>query len=249
MIAHAQKSNFVFRRNGRVHLNRRGRQFSRLLATEVYTSAVVMLDKPCSEVVWRVLATHSIRQFPPSLPLPCFTVCHHISTGLYSSDGSVIAPQSRRGRWGKIKSLPFLGIEPVLPDRPYLTYSLHITNLTVGAQLREVFGVTDYKQGRSANCKFHEPIEWDNKVCRKCVTNDNVHTGWQNMAWKVWSPMSTTGSNSCSVKKSCVLPLKCSDALHTTITIKKDYFSPAFLTSLSLTFRPLMSTIVDVPHR
>ena len=28
-------------------------------------SAIVMLDTPCSEVVWRVLATHSIRQFPP----------------------------------------------------------------------------------------------------------------------------------------------------------------------------------------
>ena len=42
-----------------------------------------MLDTPCSEVVWRVLATHSIRQFPPSLHLPCVTVCHHISIGLY----------------------------------------------------------------------------------------------------------------------------------------------------------------------
>ena len=39
--------------NGRVHLNRPvgGRQFSRLLAAEVYASAVVMLDTPCSEVV------------------------------------------------------------------------------------------------------------------------------------------------------------------------------------------------------
>ena len=40
-MAHAQKPNFVFRRNGRVHLNRRGRQFSRLLAAEVCASAVV----------------------------------------------------------------------------------------------------------------------------------------------------------------------------------------------------------------
>ena len=46
------------------HLNLRGRQFIRLLATEVRASAVVMLDKPCSEVVWRVLATQSIHQFP-----------------------------------------------------------------------------------------------------------------------------------------------------------------------------------------
>ena len=60
-----------------------GGQFSRLLAAEVCPSVVVMLDMPCSEAVWRVLATHSIRQFPPSLPFPCVTLCHHISTGLY----------------------------------------------------------------------------------------------------------------------------------------------------------------------
>jgi hypothetical protein len=64
VMAHAQKPDFVFWRNGRVHLNRRGRQFCRLLAAEVCASAVVMLDTPCSEGVWRVLATHSIRQFP-----------------------------------------------------------------------------------------------------------------------------------------------------------------------------------------
>ena len=64
VMANAQKLDFVFRRNGRVHLNWRDRQFSRLLAAEVCASAVVMLDTPCSEVVWRVLVTHSIRQFP-----------------------------------------------------------------------------------------------------------------------------------------------------------------------------------------
>jgi hypothetical protein len=68
MMAHAQKPYFVFRRNGRVRLNRRGCQFSRLLAAEVCASAVVMLDTPCSEVVWRILATHSIRQFPLHFP-------------------------------------------------------------------------------------------------------------------------------------------------------------------------------------
>ena len=68
------RADFVFRRNGRVHLNWRGRQFSRLLAAEVCALAVVMLDTPCSEVVRRVLATHSIRQFPlrcPSRASPC----------------------------------------------------------------------------------------------------------------------------------------------------------------------------------
>jgi hypothetical protein len=69
-----------------------GRQFSRLLVAEVCASAVVMLDTACSELVWRVLATHCIRHFPPSLPLLSVTVCQHISTGLYtyfSDEGSV----------------------------------------------------------------------------------------------------------------------------------------------------------------
>jgi hypothetical protein len=51
-----------------------GLQFSRLLAAEMCASAVLILDTPCSEVVWRVLATHSIRQFPlhfPSRASPC----------------------------------------------------------------------------------------------------------------------------------------------------------------------------------
>jgi len=51
-----------------------GRQLSRLLGFEVYASTVVMLDTPCSGVMWRVLATHSIRQFPlhfPSRASPC----------------------------------------------------------------------------------------------------------------------------------------------------------------------------------
>ena len=68
------ETHFEFRRNGRVHLIRRGLQFSRLLAAEVCASALVMLDTPCSEVVWRVLATHSVRQFPlhfPSFASPC----------------------------------------------------------------------------------------------------------------------------------------------------------------------------------
>ena len=85
MMAHAQKPDFVFRRKGRVHLNRQGRQFSRLLAAEVCASAVVMLDTPSSEVV---KGTGYPLHLPvsPSLPLPCVTVCHHVSTGLYHID-------------------------------------------------------------------------------------------------------------------------------------------------------------------
>ena len=79
MMAYAQKLDFVFRLNRWVHLNQWGHQFSRLLAPEVCASVVVMLVTPCSEVVLRVLATHSICQFPFTSP----PMCHRISTGLY----------------------------------------------------------------------------------------------------------------------------------------------------------------------
>ena len=67
VMAHAQKPDFIFRRNGRVHLNRRGRQFSRLLAADVCTSACRVCTARaslCSAVMWRLLVTHSILSFP-----------------------------------------------------------------------------------------------------------------------------------------------------------------------------------------
>jgi len=96
VMAHAQKPDFVFWRNGRVHLNRQGRQFSRLLAAKVCASAVVMLHTPSSEVVWRVLATHSIHQFPlhfPSRASPC-AITFQLNTTT-ASEASVTT--SRRG--------------------------------------------------------------------------------------------------------------------------------------------------------
>jgi len=75
VMSHAQKPDFVFRaKRTSPSKSAGGRQFSRLLAAEVCASAVVMLGTPCSEVVWRVLATHSIHQFPlhfPSRASPC----------------------------------------------------------------------------------------------------------------------------------------------------------------------------------
>jgi hypothetical protein len=62
-MAHTQKPDFIFRRNGRVHLNRRGRQFSRLLAGELCTSACRVCTARASlysAVMWRLLVTHSI---------------------------------------------------------------------------------------------------------------------------------------------------------------------------------------------
>ena len=93
MLAHGQKTDFVFRRNGRVHLNRQGRQFSRLLAAEVYASAVVMLDTPCFEVVRRVLASHCIRQFPLHFSSPASPCAITFQTQSTSSSAAVRLPK------------------------------------------------------------------------------------------------------------------------------------------------------------
>ena len=97
-MAHAQKLDLFFPRNGRVHLNRRGRQFSRLLAAEVCASAVVMLDTPCSEKVWRVLATHCIRHFPLHFPTgasPCAITFQPHSNSLPTFRDNLPVPSSR----------------------------------------------------------------------------------------------------------------------------------------------------------
>jgi hypothetical protein len=83
-MAHAQKPDSVFRRNGRVHLNRRGHQFSQLLAAEVCASAVVMLDTPRSEVEWEYWLPTPFSSFPFTSP----PVRHRVQSGfkaLYES--------------------------------------------------------------------------------------------------------------------------------------------------------------------
>jgi len=77
VMAHAQKPDFVFRRNGRVHLNRRGPQFSRLLAAELCTSALVMLGTPRSEVVWEYWLPTQFASFPFTSP----PVRHRVPSG------------------------------------------------------------------------------------------------------------------------------------------------------------------------
>jgi len=109
-MAHAQKPDFIFRRNGRVHLNQRGRQFGRLLAAEVCAWAVVMLNKPCSGVVWRVLATHSIRQFPLHFPSLRHRVPSHFNWTLLSLEMDLASPNMCViGRRCKILTLHAIG--------------------------------------------------------------------------------------------------------------------------------------------
>ena len=77
LMAHAQKPHFVFRLKGWVHLNRRGSQFSRLLAADVCASALVMLDTLGSEVVWEYWLPTPFASFPFTSP----PVRHRVPSG------------------------------------------------------------------------------------------------------------------------------------------------------------------------
>ena len=87
-MAHAQKPDGVFRGNGRVHLNRWGHQFSRLLAAEVCASAFIV-GSTAGYTMFRGSMKGTSYSFhspvSPSLHLPCATMCHHISTGVYTN--------------------------------------------------------------------------------------------------------------------------------------------------------------------
>jgi len=108
-MAHAQKPDFVFLRNGSSPFKSAGgRQFSRLLAAEMCPSAVVMLDTPCSEVVWRVLATHSIRQFLlhfPSCASPCGTITFQLESTYHFSTTTFVAKRNQVLRYTYVACL------------------------------------------------------------------------------------------------------------------------------------------------
>ena len=105
----------------RVHLNRRGRQFSRLLAAEVCASAAVMLDTPCSETVWSVLATHSVRQFPlhfPSRASPCAITFQLESTKVSEEHANSIFRVTKFG-WIVEVAMKLTGSKSVLVPNPF----------------------------------------------------------------------------------------------------------------------------------
>ena len=121
--------------NVEVRLNRRGRQFSRLLAAEVCASAIVMLDTPCSEVVWRVLTTHSIRQFPlhfPSRASPCAITFQLESTQncQWSKRLTLAQPGDLAGstNWK-------MQINMTSPGRLHKLATLHVCNISIATQL------------------------------------------------------------------------------------------------------------------
>jgi hypothetical protein len=67
-MAHAQKPEFVFRRNGRVHLNRRGTSVQSTTGSRAVRISGSNAGYTTFRGSVRVLATHSIRHFPLHFP-------------------------------------------------------------------------------------------------------------------------------------------------------------------------------------
>ena len=99
VMAHAQKPDFVFRRNRRVHFNRRGRQLSRLLAAEVCASVLVMLYKSRSEVVWEYWLPTPYASFPFTSPSVRHRVSSHFNWTLHRCDLET-SWMRRPSQWG-----------------------------------------------------------------------------------------------------------------------------------------------------
>ena len=102
-MAHAQKPDVVFRRNGRVHLNRRGAS----VQSTIGSRGVPISGSNAEYTMFRgsVKGTGYPLHSPvsPSLPFPCVTVYHHISARLYDrchslqqSDSPVLASECTR---------------------------------------------------------------------------------------------------------------------------------------------------------
>jgi len=106
-----------------------GGQFSGLLSAEVCASAVVMvvmLDTPCSEVECKTTGYPLHSHVSPSLPLPCVTVCHQVSTELYAGCLSLICCNLPTN-WCKIMPRS----APILSSSKMAAISLHVWRLCV----------------------------------------------------------------------------------------------------------------------
>ena len=80
-MAHAQKPDLVFQRNGWVHLNWRRSQFSRLLAAEVCASAVVMVVMLDYTMFWGRVQYYWLPTPLARFPFTSPTVRHRVSSG------------------------------------------------------------------------------------------------------------------------------------------------------------------------
>jgi hypothetical protein len=115
-MAHAQNPDFVFRRKGRVHINRRGTS----VQSTTGSRGVRMSGSNAGYTMFRgsVKSTGYPLHSPvsPSPPLPYVTVCHHISSGYTMFRGSVTST-----------GYPLHSPVSPSPPLPYVTVCHHIS--------------------------------------------------------------------------------------------------------------------------
>ena len=113
-MAHVQKPDSVFRRNGRVHLNRRGASVqsttaSRSVRISGSNSGYTMFRGSVKSTGYPLHSPVS-----PPLPLLCVTVCHHISTGVYRT---VLLPNSENNYLLMVLLYFYLSLSTVIRTR------------------------------------------------------------------------------------------------------------------------------------
>jgi len=119
VMAHVQKPDFVFRQNGRVHWNRQGASVHSTTGSQVVR---ISGSNVGYTMFWGSVKSTGYPLHSPvslSLPLPCITMCHHISTGVYnkiSNSNYTIQPLSTlmtyvlrpiTGQWTKNRKTEF----------------------------------------------------------------------------------------------------------------------------------------------
>ena len=158
-MAHAQKPDFVFPRIGRVHLNRWGRQFSRLLAAEVCASALVFLDRPRSEVAWEYWLATPFATFPFTSP----PVRHRVPPG--SERALTINKAVHAGGTNRCRNWGFAAVTRLkLQDtpRPPLSWQL------IYRGFNELSFTVKRNEGKTHRSNFHcTDVQWNATQERK----------------------------------------------------------------------------------
>ena len=118
-MAHAQKPDFVFRRNGRVHLNRPGGVSSVFYWQPTGSQGVRIIGSNAGYTMFRgsVKGTGHLLHSPvfPSLPFLCVTVYHHISTELYHIDPFFCVTKVYNVHFQGLNTLDFSFIDTRVP--------------------------------------------------------------------------------------------------------------------------------------
>ena len=135
-----------------------------------------MLDTSCSEVVWRVLATHSIRQFPlhfPSRASPCaitFQLESSKGTNLNFSEKTswtLSQRSTRRGEDNKMVDFPERGSE----GRLEIVLSWNVSLVT---------GLGNRSQILRTASKFVVTL---NSSAKKCTYWNTIHNKYPNISY------------------------------------------------------------------